>query len=212
MKEFKDYYNILRVTPRATDVEIKKSYRKLALLYHPDRNPSGEQFMDYFMEIQEAYEILSNPENRRNYDSEFIKKYGSLSSKHIKTAENLINEFTHLSLLSKEYFKGGIPKQIIIDYFIFLISPPHPNILKNHLNIQEWENLANNIFKVLPLFHYLDLMDYEEEIQILIHDNKKEEYIELINKIRKRYALQRIKPFAIILISLIIVFLMYKYA
>lgn len=212
MKEFKDYYNILRVTPRATDVEIKKSYRKLALLYHPDRNPSGEQFMDYFMEIQEAYEILSNPGSRRKYDSEFIKKYGSLSSKHIKTAENLINEFTHLSLLSKEYFKGGIPKQIITDYFIFLISPPHPNILKNHLNIQEWENLANNIFKVLPLFHYLDLMDYEEEIQILIHNNKKEEYLEVINKIRKRHTLQRIKPFAIILISLIIVFLMYKYA
>lgn len=212
MKEFKDYYNILRVTPRATDVEIKKSYRKLALLYHPDRNPSGEQFMDYFMEIQEAYEILSNPGSRRKYDSEFIKKYGSLSSKHIKTAENLINEFTHLSLLSKEYFKGGIPKQIITDYFIFLISPPHPNILKNHLNIQEWENLANNIFKVLPLFHYLDLMDYEEEIQILIHNNKKEEYLEVINKIRKRHTLQRVKPFTIILISLIIIFLMYKYA
>lgn len=212
MNEFKDYYNVLRVAPRATDVEIKKSYRKLALLYHPDRNPSGEQFMDYFMEIQEAYEVLSNSESRRKYDSDFIKKYGSLSSKHIKTADNLLNEFSHLSLLSKEYFKGGIPKQTITEYFIFLISPPHPNILKNHLNALEWENLANYIFKIIPLFHYLDLMDYEEEIKALIHKDKNEEYVEIINKMRKKYNFQRIKPLIIIVISLIMLFLMYKFA
>ena len=62
----KDYYKILEVEEKASIDEIKKSYRKLAAQYHPDRNPDGEE---KFKEIAEAYETLGNPEKKEKYDN-----------------------------------------------------------------------------------------------------------------------------------------------
>ncbi len=65
----KDYYKILGVDRNATQEEIKKAYRKLALKYHPDRNKGDKQAEEKFKEINEAYAVLSDPEKRRQYDT-----------------------------------------------------------------------------------------------------------------------------------------------
>jgi curved DNA-binding protein len=67
--EFKDYYKILGVDKNATQDDIKKAYRKLAMKYHPDRNPSDKSAEEKFKEITEANEVLSDPEKRKKYDS-----------------------------------------------------------------------------------------------------------------------------------------------
>jgi molecular chaperone DnaJ len=64
----KDYYQILEVGRNATEEEIKKSYRQLALKYHPDRNPGDNAAEEKFKEASEAYEVLRDPEKRRLYD------------------------------------------------------------------------------------------------------------------------------------------------
>jgi curved DNA-binding protein len=65
----KDYYGILGVPQNASDTEIKKAYRKLAMQYHPDRNPGKEKWSnEKFKEINEAYAVLGNPQKRRQYD------------------------------------------------------------------------------------------------------------------------------------------------
>ncbi len=67
--DFKDYYKILGVEKGATQDEIKKAYRKLALKYHPDRNPDDKAAEEKFKEITEANEVLSDPEKRKKYDT-----------------------------------------------------------------------------------------------------------------------------------------------
>ena len=66
--EFKDYYEILGIDTKASQDEIKKAYRKLARKYHPDLNPNDTAAGDKFKEINEAHEVLSDPEKRKKYD------------------------------------------------------------------------------------------------------------------------------------------------
>lgn len=65
---FIDYYKILGLTKEASENDIKKAYRKLARKYHPDLNPNDKVSEKKFKEINEANEVLSNPENRKKYD------------------------------------------------------------------------------------------------------------------------------------------------
>jgi len=65
----KDYYNVLGIDKKASESEIKKAYRKLALKWHPDKNPDNkDEAASKFQEISEAFEVLSDPEKRKNYD------------------------------------------------------------------------------------------------------------------------------------------------
>ncbi|MGB3652170.1 MAG: DnaJ domain-containing protein, partial [Rivularia sp. (in: cyanobacteria)] len=69
--DFKDYYQVLGVSKNASQDDIKKAYRKLARKYHPDLNPGDKQAENRFKEINEAQEVLCDPEKRQKYD-----KYG----------------------------------------------------------------------------------------------------------------------------------------
>lgn len=68
MSEKRDYYEVLGVAKNADEAEIKKAYRKLALKYHPDKNPDDTSAEDKFKEAAEAYEILSDSQKRAQYD------------------------------------------------------------------------------------------------------------------------------------------------
>ena len=63
----KDYYQILRIQPHSTLAEIKQAFRRLALIYHPDKNPNDKYAEAQFNEIKEAYEVLTNPVKKENY-------------------------------------------------------------------------------------------------------------------------------------------------
>ena len=69
----KDYYNILGVDKGASDDDIKKAYRKMAMKWHPDKNPDNPESESRFKEAAEAYDVLSSPEKKSNYDN-----YGSV--------------------------------------------------------------------------------------------------------------------------------------
>lgn len=64
----RDYYEVLGVSKNATEKEIKKAYRKIALKYHPDKNPDNKEAEEKFKEAAEAYDVLSSPEKKQRYD------------------------------------------------------------------------------------------------------------------------------------------------
>ncbi len=68
MSQKRDYYNVLGVSRDVTAEDLKKAYRRLALQFHPDKNPDSHEAEEKFKELSEAYQVLSDPDKRRAYD------------------------------------------------------------------------------------------------------------------------------------------------
>lgn len=92
----KDYYKILNVKPDASVASIKQSYRKLAMKYHPDRNPQDDLSAVVFSEIAEAYSVLSNPSARKDYNYQRYNTAVSEYSKPAETIDKLLNKAIRL--------------------------------------------------------------------------------------------------------------------
>jgi curved DNA-binding protein len=98
----KDYYKILEVPRTATQEEIKKSYRKLAMKYHPDRNKGDKTAESKFKDINEAYAVLSNAEKRKQYDTFGAEGFGQRFSQ-----EDIFRDFDFSSIFKEFGFGGG---------------------------------------------------------------------------------------------------------
>lgn len=97
-----EYYQILGVAKTATADEIKKAYRKLALKYHPDKNPDDKAAEEKFKEISEAYAVLSDPEKRQQYDT-----FGSAGFRQRYSQEDIFRNFDLNDILRQFGFGGG---------------------------------------------------------------------------------------------------------
>lgn len=107
-----DYYKILGISKTATTEEIKKAYRKLARKYHPDLNPGDKEAEKKFKEVNEANEVLSDPENRKKYD-----EYGS-DWKHSEAFEAAKKQRSQSQRSSQQQtYSGGFDDEDFSEYF-----------------------------------------------------------------------------------------------
>jgi len=109
-----DYYNLLGVDRKATDEQIKKAYRKLAMKFHPDHNKDNPQAEEQFKKIAEAYAVLSNKDKRKKYDM-----YGAEGFKQKFSQEDIFRDFD-INEIFKGFgfsFGGGDPYQGIEELF-----------------------------------------------------------------------------------------------
>jgi len=97
-----DYYKILGLNKSSSVDEIKKAYRKLALKYHPDRNPGNKEAEERFKKISEAYAVLSDPEKKKQYDT-----FGSQAFSQKFSQEDIFNNFDFSSIFRDLGFGGG---------------------------------------------------------------------------------------------------------
>tara|TARA_B100001142_G_scaffold329056_1_gene390966 strand:- start:11120 stop:12226 length:1107 start_codon:yes stop_codon:yes gene_type:complete len=101
MAQKRDFYEVLGVSKSSSSDEIKKAYRKLAIKYHPDKNPGDAVAEDKFKEAAEAYEILSNPEKKQKYDQFGHQAFGPGSGG--QSGMNMDDIFSHFG----DIFGGG---------------------------------------------------------------------------------------------------------
>jgi curved DNA-binding protein len=98
-----DYYQVLGVDKKASADEIKKVYRKLALKWHPDKNPNNKAAEEKFKKISEAYAVLSDTEKRKNYD-----QFGSADQfRQQYSQEDIFRDFDLDEILRGFGFGGG---------------------------------------------------------------------------------------------------------
>lgn len=102
-----DYYVILEVTPEATDEEIKRSYRKLALKYHPDRNQGNKAAEEKIREINAAYEILGDPETRKSYERMRFGGFGARTDFPGDVATDKVDPGSILQAMEKKLWDEG---------------------------------------------------------------------------------------------------------
>ena len=107
----RDYYEVLGVGRGATEEEIKKAYRQLALKYHPDRNPDNKESEEKFKEATEAYEVLSNGDKRQRYDQFGHEGMRPGADFHGYTDINEV--FSHFS----DIFGGGFGNSVFEEVF-----------------------------------------------------------------------------------------------
>ena len=101
----KDYYAVLGVSRTATQAEIKKAYRRLAIKYHPDRNPGDAEAEEKFKEAAEAYEVLGDPEKRARYDQFGEAAFGNgAGGPHFDNMEDI---FRHFGDIFRDFFGEG---------------------------------------------------------------------------------------------------------
>lgn len=98
---YKDYYQILGVSKNATEAEIKSAYRKLAKQHHPDKNKDNPASIEAFKDINEAYEVLSDPQKKELYD-----QYGQTGSIPQGTPEGHFGDVSGFSDFFQQFFGG----------------------------------------------------------------------------------------------------------
>jgi molecular chaperone DnaJ len=106
MSNKRDFYEVLGVSKNASAAEIKKAYRKLAIKYHPDKNPDNPEAEEKFKEAAEAYGVLSDDEKRQKYDRFGFAGVGASASGHAEYS-NIDDIFARFGDVFGDFFGGG---------------------------------------------------------------------------------------------------------
>eukprot|EP01136_Pigoraptor_vietnamica_P029583 Opistho-1_new@87841 len=150
MNPSKDYYQVLGISPVATTQEVKKAFRKLALVYHPDRNPDRQISTDRFSAIQEAYQVLSNPRLRAQYQyARHVLHPQTINPPQATSAEEvraLAQKLHHTNRLLDPF---RINRDLLYLQVMDLLSDQHLHLLQEQadtmINREIWQLLSGSL-------------------------------------------------------------------
>lgn len=166
MENINNYYKILEVDEHATKDEIKKSYRRLSFLYHPDKNPNDLQKAELFKQINEAYQTLSDEAKRNQYDFELNLKHGNnVQMKFNDPMDAFMGSFFESVLQSKPKNKRNQTAKSMDDIMNIIGGGLGMNMAGNIHNVNMNEVPADFIFNAttIPGFHNMTQIHKETE-------------------------------------------------
>lgn len=154
----KDYYRILQVQPSASATEIRKAYRKLALKFHPDKNPSIRS-VEQFMLIKEAYDILSNPAERKKYDIvRFSENHGTV--RIATTPEEVRDMSKELAIRIKIMNPDRINRDKLVLDMEAVLSVYHIQLL------EKWKDKEQNLLFLQDLLYCLQYVNKSDCLRL----------------------------------------------
>jgi hypothetical protein len=160
--QLKDYYKILEVAPLATPTEIKKSFRRLALKYHPDKNIGNHLAEAQFKEIQEAYEVLSDPDRRKeyNYKRWHLRSLGKSYTEQPLTPIAILEECRSLKTYIDSISIFRIDYDAVSRHIRQLLSPTTIGILQQSADRSTSNEIVQTLLKAanpLPLRYFMPI-------------------------------------------------------
>lgn len=212
----KDYYTTLGIPPSATQQEIKKAFRKLALQYHPDKNNGNYQSTARFTEIQEAYEVLSDVKRREEYHYQrwYIRSAGQSFVQRSLTPAEILAE----SRLIKDYIDSisifRVNYDLISGHIRQLLTGTTIGILQQQADATLKRSVIGNLLHAtapLPLRYQLPL----NELFLRIDANDKEiteSIAAALQRKKQREQWDRYKWIVVVVITAFICWLMYAVA
>ncbi len=160
MAVLKDYYSILSVKPSAYADEIKRSYRKLAMKYHPDKNPDDKIAAMVFSDIMEAYGILKEAEKRKVYDYKRVTVYGNnTSARNEKTANSILEDASKLTELVASSDRFRLNRDALFVQLKHIIDS------KNTLLLNELDDSTINLF-IENVLYCCKPLNYKQSTEI----------------------------------------------
>jgi curved DNA-binding protein CbpA len=213
----KDYYQLLGVKSNASTEEIKKSYRRLALKYHPDKNPGDLLAEAVFKEIAEAYDVLSDAKKREDYHYKRFYTYNyKYAAAQTATPQSILNDAIKLQKLVEKADPFRINRDALLFQLQQILSADNLSLLLEKKQAGINKAIVETILIVCKPLQYTYSEIIAEQLCILAvgNDNLEKKISEFLNNQRKKDTWRRYKVVAALLVAIIlclIIFLISKW-
>lgn len=207
------HYRTLGIKPSATLQEVKKAYRALAMQYHPDKNPENRYAEARFLEIQEAYSVLSNAAARKQYDDNlWLSGMGKAKYTQTVTAGWLLDISQKLVLSLEKMDTYRMSHSALQEYILLILTDAHIGVLQQQHDEAINAAIVANILKAAQRLDNRYMPEIITRLHIIASGNDLKATVQEYEHSRNRQALQeKLFPYIIIIITLALCMLMYLY-
>lgn len=207
----KNYYQILGVSPSASGAEIKAAYRRLALIYHPDKNSEDLTSGYVFAEINEAYQVLSDKTSRADYHRDFEAanpKFKSAGTVFF-SADLLLIKLEHMKKALSETDPYRMNTDAVFEELQQLFSTYHLAILEKENNTMLNRQIAKNCLDLLIYLSKNEQLIILEDVKRL-HGLPEDLIIKYIQRQKQKWFWNRYKTVLVILLTLALCLLLFE--